>query len=324
MLPCDLLIVVKLRNMLVRISGATTTAAGGLFKKGLRRALELDPRIKVGFLGPWGTYTEEALLKLFPSISDNSLVPYATEVDVLKAVENGEVDKGVVPIENSIEGSVNATLDVLAFDTNLHIEREIVIPIHHCLMVKPGVNVGEIKTVKSHPQSLAQCRGYIAKTLAGVNAEPSSSNALAVKIVSERDDRTLAAIGPKVAAKTYGLEILDEGIADFEENQTRFVLVGRDSALRTGRDKTSIVCFIYEDRPGSLLLILQEFAYRYLNLTKIQSRPTRKGLGSYCFFIDIEGHTDDEAVASAIKCLKCKIREVKILGSYPRANGVSG
>jgi prephenate dehydratase len=260
---------------------------------------------------------------MLPSICEDCLVPFATEAEVIRAVESGEVDKGVVPIENSIEGSVNATLDVLAFDTDLCIEREVIIPIHHCLMAKKGTKISDIKAVKSHPQSLAQCREYLTRTLPGAAREPSSSNAAAVKIVAERNDITLAAIGPKLAAKTYGLEVLDEGIADFEENQTRFVLVGRNMPAKTGHDKTSIVCFIYEDRPGSLLLILQEFAYRYVNLTKIQSRPTRQALGNYCFFIDIEGHVDDKIVSDALKCLKCKVREVKILGSYPMANGVS-
>jgi len=277
---------------------------------------------KIGFLGPRGTYTEEALRKLL-SVDEEDLVPYPTEADVIKAVERGEVAKGMVPIENSIEGSVNATLDVLAFDVNLFIEREIVIPISHNLVARPGVKLEDVTTVISHPQALAQCRGYITDKLASADIELASSTAGAVKLVSEQNG-TLAAIGPRLAAQMYGLEILDEGIEDFEENQTRFVLVGKESAPRTGNDKTSIVCFIFEDRPGSLLQILQEFAYRYVNLTKIQSRPTRKALGDYCFFIDLIGHMEDEVVVSVLKCLKCKIRDIKVLGSYPMANGVEG
>ncbi|HZD59641.1 MAG TPA: prephenate dehydratase [Anaerolineae bacterium] len=275
---------------------------------------------KIGFLGPWGTYTQEALTKLLP-ISEEDLVPYTTEADVIKAVERGEVGKGMVAIENSIEGSVNATLDVLAFEANLFIEKEIVIPIHHSLMARPGVKLEEVKTVISHPQALAQCRQYLSEKLSHAKLEVASSNAGAAKIVSEKGGK-LAAIGPSLAAEIYGLDVLDTGIEDFDDNQTRFVLVGKEPAARTGRDKTSIVCFIYEDRPGSLLLILQEFAYRYINLTKIQSRPTKKALGDYCFFIDMLGHIEDEVVASALKCLRCKIRGVKILGSYPMANGV--
>ncbi len=280
-----------------------------------------NPGKKIGFLGPWGTYTQEALVKLLP-INEEDLVPYTTEADVIKAVERGEVAKGMVPIENSIEGSVRVTLDVLAFEANLFIEKEIVIPINHSLMARPGVRLEEITTVISHPQSLAQCRGYLSEKLPGVKVEIASSNAGAAKIVSENSGK-LAAIGPSLAAEIYGLDVLDSSIQDFEDNQTRFVLVGKEPPGRTGHDKTSIVCFIYEDRPGSLLLILQEFAYRYINLTKISSRPTKKALGDYCFFIDLEGHVDDEVVASVIKCLRCKIREVKILGSYPAANGVT-
>ncbi len=276
---------------------------------------------KIGFLGPWGTYTQEALVKLLP-VSEEDLIPYTTEADVIKAVERGEVAKGMVAIENSIEGSVNATLDVLAFETNLFIEKEIIIPIHHCLMARPGVKLEEITTVISHPQALAQCRSYISKKLPRASLEIASSNADAAKTVSEKSGK-FAAIGPSLAAEIYGLDILDAGIADFEDNQTRFVLVGKEPAPRTGHDKTSIVCFIFEDRPGSLLQILQEFAYRYINLTKIQSRPTKKALGDYCFFIDIEGHVDDEIIASALKCLRCKVRDVKVLGSYPMANGVT-
>lgn len=276
---------------------------------------------KIGFLGPWGTYTQEALLKLLP-VSEEDLVPYTTEADVIKAVEKGQVEKGMVPIENSIEGSVNATLDVLAFETNLFIEKEIVIPINHSLMARPGMKLKDITTVISHPQSLAQRRSYLSEKLPWAKLEVASSNAGAAKIVSETSGK-LAAIGPSLAAEIYGLDILDTGIEDFGDNQTRFVLVGKEPARKTGRDKTSIVCFIYEDRPGSLLLILQEFAYRYINLTKIQSRPTKKALGDYCFFIDFEGHIEDEVIASTIRCLRCKVREVKILGSYPAANGVT-
>ncbi|NCO65099.1 MAG: prephenate dehydratase [Candidatus Aquicultor secundus] len=276
---------------------------------------------KIGFLGPRGTYTQEALLKLL-LVSDEDIVPYPTEADVIRAVERGEVDKGMVAIENSIEGSVNATLDVLAFEASLVIEREIIIPINHSLMAKPGVKLEDITTVLSHPQAIAQCRRYLSEKLPQANLELAGSNAAAAQLVAEQGG-TLAAIGPRLAAQIYGLNVLDIGIEDFEDNQTRFVLVGKEPAAKTGHDKTSIVCFIYEDRPGSLLLILQEFAYRYINLTKIQSRPTKKALGDYCFFIDFEGHMDDEIIASTLKCLKCKVREVKVLGSYPMANGVT-
>lgn len=275
---------------------------------------------KIGFLGPKGTYTQEALFKLL-RVSEEDLISYPTEADVIRAVDRGEVEKGMVPIENSIEGSVNATLDVMAFETNLFIEKEIVLPISHNLMAKDNIKLEDITTVISHPQAIAQCRRYLSEKLPGIEIELASSTAGAVKLVSGQNG-TAAAIGPRLAAEMYGLSIVDTEIEDFEDNQTRFVLVGKDLAARTGHDKTSIVCFIYEDRPGSLLQILQEFAYRYVNLTKIQSRPTKKALGDYCFFIDLEGHIEDEPIELALKCLRCKVREVKVLGSYPTADGV--
>lgn len=252
-------------------------------------------------------------------VDEKNLVPYPTEQEVIRAVEKGKVDKGIVPIENSIEGSVNVTLDMLTFEASLFIEREIIVPVRHNLVAPKGLKMSEIVEVLSHPQATAQCRRYLDKNLRGVPVLAANSTAEAVKQVAERKDK-VAAIGPKLAADIYGLSILDGGIEDFKDNETRFVIVGRESAPRTGRDKTSVVCFIYEDRPGSLLQILQEFAYRYINLTKIQSRPTKKALGDYCFWMDMEGHLEDEIIASALKCLECKLRKVKVLGSYPRAD----
>lgn len=278
--------------------------------------------MKIGFLGPRGTFTEEALLATV-KIDEKDLVPYSTEPDVIHAVERGEVEKGIVPIENSIEGSVNATLDVLAFEASLLIERETVIPISHYLVAQHGVKKEDIRTVISHPQATAQCRLYLSANLPGAIVHAANSTAEAVKTVADagpKDGQAMAAIGPRLAAELYGLETIDSNIGDFESNKTRFVIVGREPAAPTGHDKTSIVCFIYEDRPGSLLQILQEFAHRYINLTKIQSRPTRKALGEYCFFIDVEGHQEDAQVAQALSCLRCKIRQVKVLGSYPQAN----
>ncbi|MEW6189598.1 MAG: prephenate dehydratase [Actinomycetota bacterium] len=276
--------------------------------------------VKMGYLGPQGTFTEEALLSAI-QVDEKDLVPYPTEQEVIFAVDRGEVDKGIVPIENSIEGSVNVTLDTLTFGANLVIEREIIVPVRHNLIARPRVKLKDISLVISHPQATAQCRNYLVKNLPNVPVIAANSTAEAVKKVAEQEG-SMAAIGTHLAARIYNLNILESDIQDFKDNKTRFVLVGKDPAPRTGNDKTSVVCFIYEDRPGSLLQILQEFAYRYINLTKIQSRPTKKALGDYCFWIDMEGHLEDEVIASALKCLKCKIRDVKILGSYPRADKV--
>ena len=276
--------------------------------------------MQIGFLGPRGTFTEEALLSVMP-VDEENLIPYPTEAMVLHAVEKGEVDKGIVPIENSIEGSVNATLDVLAFEVNLLIEKEIVIPVVHNLIGREGLDLASVKRVVSHPQATSQCRRYLEEKLPRVPIVAASSTAEAVKLVAEENGKSVA-IGPKLAARLYGLSVIEADIADFEENKTRFVLVGKELAKPTGNDKTSVVCFIAEDHPGALLQILNEFAYENINLTKIQSRPTRKALGDYCFFIDMEGHVEDRPVKTALKFLRYRIKEVKVLGSYPRANRV--
>lgn len=273
--------------------------------------------MRIGFLGPRGTFTEEALLTVV-SEDEHELVAYPTEAEVLFAVERGEVDQGIVPIENSIEGSVNATLDVLAFDVSLNISKEIVIPIVHNLIARPGLVFGDIERVISHPQATAQCRRYLAEKLPGAQTIAASSTAAAVETVAA-DGEGLAAIGPRLAAEFNGLAVIDADIADFRDNKTRFVIAGHEEVAPTGNDKTSIVCFIKEDHPGALLQILNEFAYENINLTKIQSRPTRKALGDYCFFVDLEGHISDPRIERALKFLRYRIREVKVLGSYPRA-----
>lgn len=282
------------------------------------RASQKERRMKYGYLGPAGTFCQEALVNIL-KVDNKDTVSYPTVYDVILAVEKKEVEKGIVPIENSIEGSVNATLDMLTFEADLLIEREIIAPIRHNLIVKPSISFKDITAVISHPQATAQCRQFLSKGLPNAPIIAANSTAEAVKKVAE-EEKGAAAIGTKLAAELYGLEVLASDIEDFKDNQTRFVVVGREAAARTGKDKTSLVCFIFEDRPGMLLQILQEFAYRYINLAKIQSRPTKKALGDYCFWIDLEGHAQDEVIASAIKCLRCKLREVKVLGSYPRAD----
>lgn len=272
---------------------------------------------KTAFLGPQGTFAEEALLGQ-TSVKEKDLVSCPTVKDVILAVAKGEVSRGIVPIENSIEGSVNETLDTLTFEVNnVIIEREIIIPITHNLIGRAGLKPKDIKMVVSHPQATAQCRSYLASRLPNTPIVAANSTAEAVKRVAE-GDKSMVAIGTRLAAKIYGLALLGTDIGDYKDNQTRFVIVGKKPAPPTGNDKTSIVCFIHENRPGSLLQILQEFAFRYINLTKIQSRPTKEALGEYCFWIDMEGHLKDEQIADALKCLKCKLRDLKVLGSYPR------
>jgi prephenate dehydratase len=272
----------------------------------------------VAFLGPEGTFTEEAVLANMPD-GDYHPFPYPSIRDVLKAVEGGEAALGLVPIENSIEGSVVVTLDSLAFGFDeLKIVREVTHQIHQQLIARRPVELHTVTKVISHPHAYAQCRGFIREHLKNVEHEATDSTAEAVRRVS-RVDRPWVAVGTKLAAEMYECHLVATDIEDARDNRTRFVFVSRDPAPQDleGRYKTSIVCGIAQDQPGSLLMILSEFAYRYVNLTKIESRPTKRALGDYIFFIDMEGRADDQPIAQAMKCLACKLPWVKVLGSYP-------
>lgn len=270
---------------------------------------------RYAFLGPPGTHSEEALLSL--SLPGARPVPCNTIPEVFEAVEEGRADAGIAPIENSVEGSVNATLDALVFDTDLHVQSEFVRDIHNALIVAPGVGLRDVTAVYSHPQATAQCAGWLAKRLPGRPVLAANSTAEAVqRAVAEPG---VAAVGTQLAAELYGGEVLAGAIEDFKHNQTRFVTIGRGICSRTGHDKTSLALFIHQNRPGALLMILSEFAYGQINLTKLQSRPTKKALGEYMFFVDLQGHLEDQNVALALDCLRLKLREVKILGSYPAA-----
>jgi prephenate dehydratase len=273
---------------------------------------------RVGYLGPPGTFAEEALLGQ-RDLAEGTTVPLRTVPEVLTAVERGDVDVGLVPLENSIDGTVTVTLDTLAFDTDLLVQREIDLPISLHLCAKPGTRLADVTTVVSHPSPFGQCRTWLARKLANADLEAANSTAEAARRVAESSRSDLASIGTAHAARLYGLDVLASEIEDHPENETRFVLVGTGVPAPTGHDKTSIVCFQREDRPGSLLAILQEFAARAINLTKLESRPTKRGLGQYCFFIDFEGHLDDELVADCLRNLAAKQAEVKFLGSYPVA-----
>jgi prephenate dehydratase len=272
--------------------------------------------VRVAYFGPAGTFTEEALLTQ-PDLAEGRREPCATVPEVIAAVERGDADGGVVPIENMIEGSVSVTLDTLAFDSDLLIQREIDLPVSLNLCARPGIGLADVRTVVSFPHALAQCRGWLAKKLPQADQRASHSTSDAAREVARSKRTDVAAICNALAADLYGLEVLASEIEDHPENQTRFVLVGRGIPAPTGHDKTSIVCFQREDRPGSLLAILQEFAARAVNLTKLESRPTKRGLGDYCFFIDAEGHIADEIVADTLRNLAAKQADVKFLGSYP-------
>jgi prephenate dehydratase len=272
--------------------------------------------IKIGYLGPAGTFTEEALLIVSHGL-DVDPISFLSVEDTVRAVEANEVDLGIIPIENSIEGSVNATLDMLIFESEVKIAGEVTHQINNCLLVNHGSGIEKIKEVFSHPHALAQCRKHIYSNLKNVTIKAVNSTAEAARLASETG-MSAAAIGNKAAAEIYGLEVLQEHIEDFADNETRFAILSNKVPKKSKHDKTSIACFLFHDRPGSLLQMLQEFAFRYINLTKIESRPSKRGLGQYVFLIDMEGHIDDPDISSAIKCLTCKIDKVKFLGSYPR------
>ncbi len=274
--------------------------------------------MRVAYFGPAGTFTEEALLTQ-PDLAAGDRSPSAAVPEVIASVERGDADSGVVPIENMIEGSVSVTLDTLAFDSDLLIQREIDLPVSLNLCVKPGTTLADIRTVVSFPHAIAQCRSWLAQKLPAADTRASHSTSDAALEVSKSTRADLAAICNALAAEIYGLEIAASDIEDHPENETRFVLLGRGVPAPTGHDKTSIVCFQREDQPGSLLQILQEFAAHAINLTKLESRPTKRGLGDYCFFIDCEGHISDEVLADALRNLMAKQGKVKFLGSYPVA-----
>jgi len=275
--------------------------------------------LKVGYLGPAGTFTESALLTQ-TDLAEAEHVLFRSHSDVLHNTSAGVVDFGFCAIENAIEGTVNVVQDTLAFDSELMIQREVVIPITMNLLVKSGTSLQEIQKVISYPHALAQVRSFLRDALPDAELEAANSTAHAAQMLADSSSSNIAAVGTSLAADKYGLNIAAESIEDHRGNQTRFVLIARDGIpAPTGHDKTSVVVFQQSDKPGSLLAILQEFAARSINLTKLESRPTREALGNYCFFLDLEGHIADSMMADCLKTLQAKDVRVKFLGSYPAA-----
>lgn len=272
---------------------------------------------KIAYLGPPGTFTEEALDKFIKDISQIKKISFPTVADVIRSVDRGEADEGLVPMENSIEGSVNITQDILTFESEAKIIGEVTIPVKHSLIGKKNIKLDNIKKVISHPHAAAQCRKFLSTNLKDAEIIAANSTAEAVKILKEEND-DIAAIGTKTAAKIYDLEIIENDIEDNKDNKTRFVFIGNSIQPKTGNDKTSIVCFLKEDRPGSLYNILKEFACRNINLARLESRPAKKDLGDYVFMIDLDGHLHDENIFEAIEVLRKGVYLVKILGSYPK------
>ncbi len=273
----------------------------------------------VGFFGPHGTFTEEALVSV-PHLASLEHVPYGTIAEAMRAAESGEVDFAVVPIENSIEGTVSVTLDHLVFDSELLIQEEIVLDVHLHLLGTPGTRIEDIRSVVSFPHASAQCRRFVHERLGDAEVLAANSTADAARLIGEQHLAATAAIAPRLAGRLYGLEVLAEAIEDFDDNQTRFLVVSPQRVPPpTGHDKTSVVLFQQADHPGSLHEILGQFAARNLNLTKIESRPTKQGLGDYCFVVDLEGHVSDEVVGDCLRELHLAVAGCKFLGSYPAA-----
>jgi prephenate dehydratase len=278
------------------------------------------------YLGPQGTFTEAALRQVVDTGSAEHVVQPMASVDaVLAALRAGEVDAAMVPIENSVEGGVAATLDALANGSPLRVLREVLVPITFVLAARSGTRLADVRRVSSHPHAWAQCRGWVAAHLPDARYLPALSTAGAAESLANGDEETGqdAALCAPLAAERFGLEALAEDVGDHSTAVTRFVLVAQPGPLSepTGNDKTTVVVFQRDDRPGGLLELLEQFSTRGVNLSRIESRPTGDALGQYCFSIDCEGYVREARVAEALMGLHRTCSEVRFLGSYPRADG---
>jgi prephenate dehydratase len=287
--------------------------------------------MRAGYFGPEGTHTHEALLADIKGVELDT-VPLATIYDTVMAVHEGAVDTALVPIENSLEGSVNATLDALAMETDdVMIVGEVVQPIRHCLIARTSLELSKIETVVSHPQANAQCARFIRTRLPQARVLAGTSTADAVRVVAEHGG-PWAALGNRLAAERYGCVVLREGVEDVAENETRFVWLARAGTAPGGPRllasekpplgpwKTAIVFWgLGSEAPGWLVACLSEFAQRGVNLTRIESRPRKQGLGRYMFFVDIEGHERDAAIVAGLDGLRDRVERLKVLGCYPAA-----
>ena len=274
----------------------------------------------LGYFGPEGTFTHQALL----SFSEEAATPFTTVTAALDAVRAGEIEAAVVPVENSVEGSVSATVDALGDPElpRLQIVREVLVDITFELCARPGTDLADVKRIITHPHAAAQVRDWLSIHLPHAEVVEKGSTAGAARTVSDPDSGFDAAICAPIAGRLYGLEPLASDIGDVDAAVTRFILVARPGRppLATGADKTTLVAYMRADEPGALLGILQQFAVRGVNLCRIESRPTKTTLGNYCFNMDAEGHIDDARMAEALMGLKRICKDVIFLGSYARAD----
>jgi prephenate dehydratase len=275
--------------------------------------------VRVAYLGPPGTFSEDALRA---AIGDQEVeaIPSASVYDAIVAIREGEADRALVPFENSVEGAVTATLDTLAFDADgLTLVGEYDLPIRHCLIAREEIPLERIEAVVSHPQASAQCARYVRENLPQAEVRAALSTAEAVRTVAE-SDRPWAALGAESAARLYGGAVLQQGVEDEADNITRFVWVAPEGTRPAGSGpwRTSLVFSeLGEDHPGALVEALKAFSDRDVNLTRIESRPLRRGFGRYQFFLDIEGARGDQPLAAAIDDLRSKAETVRVLGSWP-------
>ncbi len=274
----------------------------------------------IGYLGPEGSFTHQAL-NTFLSKSNQKgieIVSFQTITQIIDGVNSGKIKYGITPIENSIEGGVGEVLDqLIRASQKVTINTEVIIPIEHCLITRTK-KITEVKKVIAHTQALSQCQGYLKRYLPEAEIEPVTSNSTGVKMVSEMPNGNIAAIGPEMAAKIYNVPVFEKAINDEKENFTRFVLIGTETPLPTGKDKTTIAFGVPYDKPGTLVTVLNSFSREKINLSRIESRPSKKTLGEYIFFIDLEAHRDDSPLKKALSEIVSEFSFYRWLGSYPR------
>jgi chorismate mutase/prephenate dehydratase len=284
-----------------------------VFQEIMSACLSLEKPLRVAFLGPEGTFTHLAARHQFGGSSQS--LPQGTIQAVFQAVERQRADYGVVPVENATEGAVDTTLDAF-LDSPLQICAEILLPVDQALLLRPGLDLGGVRRVYSHPQALGQCRRWLEAHLPGADRIEAPSTSEAARLA--REDAEGAAVASELAADLFGLQVAETKIQDLAANATRFLVLGPNSAEPTGRDRTTLLAMA-QDGPGALLRLLEPLARRGLNLSRIQSRPTRRKVWEYAFFLDVEGHAADALMAEALIELGAACASLKVLGSYPRA-----
>ncbi|WP_243302833.1 prephenate dehydratase [Geothrix oryzisoli] len=310
------------REVLARLEAASAgpfpaAAVRTVFQEIMSACLSLEKPLRVAFLGPEGTFTHLAARHQFGG--SGQALPQGTIQAVFQAVERQRADYGVVPVENATEGAVDSTLDAF-LDSPLAICAEILLPVDQALLLRPGLALGGVRRVYSHPQALGQCRRWLEAHLPGADRIEAPSTSEAARLA--REDAEGAAVASELAADLFGLQVAETKIQDLAANATRFLVLGPKSAEPTGRDRTTLLA-LAQDGPGALLRLLEPLARRGLNLSRIQSRPTRRKLWEYAFFLDVEGHAADAPMAEALVELQAACASLKVLGSYPRAMEVA-